>query len=326
MALKEELPVEAACKVLISGIKGKPHLNGTIGVVMRKDVASGTWLVKVAGYAVPLPLHARTLVVVGSAPAAAAGGGTDAEKAGEKPGASRSSFGKTSMKTCKEKEKGTSGKAGKGKSGKGGARPTSFSSSSASTTTATMTCSNCGGDATEPSQCAGCHQEVYCDGSCQKEHWSVHKAKCRALRKAAAGMSSGDAAALDARLTGLRDGTLGAMPHHLDEERITQLYDELAGTQRDPDDVSKELQALVGARVDDRASSIHGVGQWFNDAGVLVSSNRPPRAQSDTDPAQDNEDADAEFPCPICFGQDTAAADSGMGFDMCYQCGQSNII
>ena len=45
-------------------------------------------------------------------------------------------------------------------------------------------CAKCevGGDATTINYCSSCHLVAYCSKECQKAHWSVHKALCRASR------------------------------------------------------------------------------------------------------------------------------------------------
>jgi hypothetical protein len=44
-------------------------------------------------------------------------------------------------------------------------------------------CSHCGA-AAAPSACSGCKSAFYCAAACQKAHWRVHKAPCRAIAAA----------------------------------------------------------------------------------------------------------------------------------------------
>lgn len=43
-------------------------------------------------------------------------------------------------------------------------------------------CANCG-TINDISRCAGCHDVMYCDTDCQREHWSSHKSHCAANKK-----------------------------------------------------------------------------------------------------------------------------------------------
>lgn len=41
-------------------------------------------------------------------------------------------------------------------------------------------CSYCDANLAKPLRCSGCKTSFYCDGECQKKHWSAHKGTCSA--------------------------------------------------------------------------------------------------------------------------------------------------
>ena len=267
-------PVEVGATVIISGIKAATELNGTIALVVEKAPKSGRWYVKTRSRDSLISLNEGNFTVIKLANAHASGGGGGVEKPHT---------------------------------------PKPVLSAASSPSKMPMRCSSCGEQATDPSQCAGCHQDVYCDPSCQATHWIVHKTKCRALRKAAAALSGeGMIDAVNARIDLMKDPTYGIRlkvnQTKQDQERVMQRATEL-GREHGGDD-SVDMWPDVSKRFYDQLQCFYGVGQWFNEDGLLVSSNRGDLDEGD----------DPEFPCPICFGADNPG--DGFSPSMCLQCGQ----